>query len=149
MEASYLLARKDADSWAVVLADDNEHRRPLIDQLLQTALRETEDPEQVTAAVKAFMMADLPNELIEILEKLVLDNLPFASNRNLQNLLILTAIKTDQSQVLRYINRLDNYDAPDLANIAVSYKLYEEAITLYVKCDAIESAIEVSSTACQ
>lgn len=41
------------------------------------------------------MSADMPNELIELLEKIVLDskNSEFAENRNLQNLLILTAIK--------------------------------------------------------
>ncbi len=40
-------------------------------------------------------------------------------NRNLQNLLILTAIKADKSKVMEYIDRLDNYDAPDIANIAI------------------------------
>lgn len=39
------------------------------------------------------MAADLPNELIELLEKIVLDNSVFSEHRNLQNLLILTAIK--------------------------------------------------------
>ena len=31
-------------------------------------------------------------------------------NRNLQNLLILTAIKADKTRVMDYINRLNNYD---------------------------------------
>jgi clathrin heavy chain len=39
------------------------------------------------------MAAELPNELIELLEKLVLEGSAFSDNRNLQNLLILTAIK--------------------------------------------------------
>ena len=39
------------------------------------------------------MEADLPNELIELLEKVVLDNSVFSDHRNLQNLLILTAVK--------------------------------------------------------
>ena len=47
--------------------------------------------------------------------------------RNLQNLLILTAIKADKTKVMEYIERLDNYDAPDIANIAIQSELYEEA----------------------
>lgn len=67
----------------------------LLHQVVQTALPEVKNPEEVSATVKAFMSADMPNELIELLEKIVLDskNSEFAENRNLQNLLILTAIK--------------------------------------------------------
>jgi ABC-type uncharacterized transport system permease subunit len=61
--------------------------------VVATALPETQDPEDVSITVKAFMAADLPNELIELLEKLVLEGSAFSDNRNLQNLLILTAIK--------------------------------------------------------
>lgn len=67
-------------------------RRQLIDQVVQTALSETQDPEDISVTVKAFMTADLPNELIELLEKIVLDNSVFSEHRNLQNLLILTGI---------------------------------------------------------
>ena len=44
--------------------------------------------------------------MIEILEKIVLDNSVFCDHRNLQNLLILTAIKADRSRVMEYINHL-------------------------------------------
>ena len=44
--------------------------------------------------------------------------------RNLQNLLILTAIKADKNKVMEYIDRLDNYDAPDIANIAIQSQLH-------------------------
>lgn len=93
LEAKYLVKRRDAELWAKVLDPENEHRRPLIDQVVQTALNESQDPDDVSVTVKAFMTADLPNELIELLEKLVLEDSSFSSNRNLQNLLILTAIK--------------------------------------------------------
>ena len=56
-----------------VLDVENSFRRQLIDQVVQTALSETQDPEDVSVTVKAFMSADLPNELIELLEKIVLD----------------------------------------------------------------------------
>ena len=64
--------------------------------------------------------------------------------RNLQNLLILTAIKADRTRVMEYINRLDNYDAPDIANIAISNELYEEAFAIFKKFEVNTSAIQVS-----
>lgn len=110
------------------------------------------------------MTADLPNELIELLEKIVLDSSVFSDHRNLQNLLILTgkilqktfrhqnnllsfliilAIKADATRVMDYINRLDNYDAPDIANIAINNHLYEEAFAIFKKFDVNTSAIQV------
>ncbi|XP_018584251.2 clathrin heavy chain 1 isoform X2 [Scleropages formosus] len=142
-EARYLVRRKDPEVWANVLEENNLYRRQLIDQVVQTALSETQDPEEVSVTVKAFMMADLPNELIELLEKIVLDNSVFSEHRNLQNLLILTAIKADRTRVMEYVNRLDNYDAPDIANIAISNELFEEAFAIFRKFDVNTSAIQV------
>lgn len=53
----------------------------LIVKVVQTALSETQDPEDVSCTVKAFMTADLPNELIELLEKIVLENSVFSDHR--------------------------------------------------------------------
>lgn len=64
-------------------------------------------------------------------------------DRNLQNLLILTAIRADKSRVMEYINRLDNYDAPDIANIAITSELYEEAFAIFKKFDVNTSAVQV------
>jgi len=55
----------------------------------------------------------------------------------LQNLLILTAIKADKTKVMEYISRLDNYDAPDIANIAIGAELYEEAFAIFKKFEVI------------
>jgi len=142
-EARYLVRRRDAELWVEVLNEENPYRRQLIDQVVQTALSETQDPEDISVTVKAFMTADLPNELIELLEKIVLDNSVFSDHRNLQNLLILTAIKADRTRVMEYINRLDNYDAPDIANIAINNQLYEEAFAIFKKFDVNTSAIQV------
>ena len=65
------------------------------------------------------------------------------SSRNLQNLLILTAIKADRTRVMEYITRLDNYDAPDIASIAIGSELYEEAFAIFKKFDVNTSAIQV------
>ena len=91
------------------------------------------------------MDADMPNELIELLEKIVLHNSDFAANKNLQNLLILTAIKADTSRVMDYINRLDQYDGQELAKIARKdqYKLYDEAFAIYQKCGEHVDAVKV------
>lgn len=142
-EARYLVRRRDPDLWAEVLLESNPYKRSLIDQVVQTALSETQDPEDISVTVKAFMTADLPNELIELLEKIVLDSSVFSDHRNLQNLLILTAIKADRTRVMEYINRLDNYDAPDIANIAINNQLYEEAFAIFKKFDVNTSAIQV------
>ncbi|XP_026333756.1 clathrin heavy chain [Hyposmocoma kahamanoa] len=142
-QARYLVRRRDQDLWLEVLSESNPFKRQLIDQVVQTALSETQDPEDISVTVKAFMTADLPNELIELLEKIVLDNSVFSDHRNLQNLLILTAIKADRSRVMEYINRLDNYDAPDIANIAINNELYEEAFAIFKKFDVNTSAIQV------
>jgi clathrin heavy chain len=106
----YVVERMEPELWEKVLTPENQFRRQLIDQVVSTALPESKNPEQVSVTVKAFMTADLPHELIELLEKIVLQNSAFSGNPNLQNLLILTAIKADKSRVMDYINRLDNFD---------------------------------------
>jgi len=144
-QARYLVERQDAELWAKVLHDENEYKRQVIDQVVQTALPEVKNPEEVSSTVKAFMAADMPNELIELLEKIVLDskNSDFSENRNLQNLLILTAIKANKAKVMDYINRLDKYDAPDIANIAIDSELYEEAFAIFGKFKLHGNAIDV------
>merc|ERR1719506_2577316 len=142
-QARYLVERQDLDLWATVLTEENEHRRQCIDAVVQNALPETKNPDVVSTTVKAFMTADLPNELIELLEKIVLQNSEFSDNRNLQNLLILTAIKADKTKVMDYINRLNNYDMPDIANIAVGSELYEEALVIFKKAELHREAAKV------
>jgi len=75
----------------------------------------------------------------------VLHNSDFSKNRNLQNLLVLTAIKADKARVMDYINRLDNYDGPEIAKIALGdpYGLYEEAFLIYKKCGQNAEAMDV------
>ncbi|KAJ3294084.1 hypothetical protein HK104_003936 [Borealophlyctis nickersoniae] len=142
-QARYLVRRQDPELWNFALQPTNAYRRQLVDQVVATALPETQDPEDVSIAVKAFMAADLPSELIELLEKLVIEGSVFSDNRNLQNLLILTAVKTDKTRVMDYVTRLDNYDAPDIAGIAVGSDLFEEAFAIYKKYDQHVNAVTV------
>ncbi|KAK9449233.1 uncharacterized protein V1518DRAFT_417454 [Limtongia smithiae] len=142
-QARYLVARADEDLWAAVLDETNIHRRQLVDQVVSTAVPESTSAEDVSVAVKAFMAADLPGELLELLEKIILEPSPFNDNENLQNLLILTAIKADKAKVMDYIQRLDSYDAADIAQIAIDNGLYEEALEVYKKQKSHTAAIGV------
>lgn len=142
-QARYLVNRADTDLWATVLTSENIHLRQLIDQIVGTAVPESTNPEDVSVAVKAFMSADLPGELIELLEKIILEPSPFSDNQNLQNLLILTAVKADKSRVSDYIERLDNYDVDDIAQISIENGLHEEAHEVYKKANRHLDAMNV------
>ncbi|ORY97188.1 hypothetical protein BCR43DRAFT_489386 [Syncephalastrum racemosum] len=145
-QARYLVRRRDSSLWAFVLQENNEHRRALIDQIVATALPECQDPDDVSATVKAFMSAELPNELIELLEKIVLDNSAFSENKTLQNLLLFTAIKADQSRVMSYVERLDHFDASDVAEVCVGEGLFEEAFAIYKKHNMNADAVDIVLT---
>ena len=143
-QARYLVRRRDAALWQSALAPTNLNRTHLVDQVIAVALPETQDPEEVSVAVKSFMEADLPNQLIDLLEKIVLQNATmFSDNRNLQNLLILTAIKAEKDRVADYAARLSNYDAPEIAQVAILNGLFEEAYAIYHKHEAPLKALEV------
>ncbi|CEG77636.1 Putative Clathrin heavy chain [Rhizopus microsporus] len=114
-QARYLVHRRDQALWGSVLVETNEHRRELIDQIVATALPECTDPDDVSSTVKAFMSADLPNELIELLEKIVLEGSAFNDNKTLQNLLIFTAVKADPSRVSEH--GLTDFAMPYMINI--------------------------------
>lgn len=145
IQAQYLVNRQSKDLWKLVLSVDNPYRKQIIDQVVSSALPESKNPDEVITAVQAFMEAELTFELMSLLEKIVLHNSEFAQYKKLQNLLIITAIKCDKARVMDYINRLDNYDGPQIAKIAMGeqYKLYEEAFVIYKKKGMNLDSIEV------
>ncbi|CAI0415749.1 unnamed protein product [Linum tenue] len=123
---------------------EKRNRLRLLTQFLEHLVSEgSQDVHVHNALVKAFMTADLPHELIELLEKIVLQNSAFSGNFNLQNLLILTAIKADPSRVMDYINRLDNFDGPAVGEVAVEAQLYEEAYAIFKKFNLNVQAVNV------
>ena len=83
MQAKYLVERQNDELWAKVLDPENPHRSQVIDQIVATALPATQNADEVSCSVKAFMTAELPHELIELLERIVLHNSGFANNKNL------------------------------------------------------------------
>lgn len=149
-QARYLIERRQPQLWAYVLSspENEQYRRELI-EAVHAALPETKNPDEVSATVTAFMAAELPNELIELLEKLVLDNpnSEFGRSKNLQNLLILTAIRAHsdahKNRVMDYVRRLDLYESNEIAVIATDAGLFEEAFAIYNKFKNYPAAVAV------
>ncbi|KAI0013525.1 clathrin heavy chain [Xylariaceae sp. FL0662B] len=142
-QARYLLERSDRELWSFVLSENNIHRRSVIDQVVATAVPECTDPSKVSEAVASFLANDLPGELIELLEKIVLEPSPFNDNPSLQNLLILTAARADKGRVMDYIHRLDAFNPDECAQLCIDVGLHEEAFETYKKVGNQAAAVEV------
>ena len=142
-QARYLLERADLEVWGYVLNPDNVHRRSLVDQVVSTAVPESQEPEKVSVAVKAFLENDLPAELIELLEKIIMEPTSFSDNQILQNLLILTAIKTDKGRVMDYVQQLSAYEPDDVATSCIEAGMGEEAFEIYKKQNNHAAATDV------
>ncbi|KAF4503828.1 hypothetical protein G6O67_008769 [Ophiocordyceps sinensis] len=142
-QARYLLERSDAELWRFALSDNNIHRRSVVDQVISTAVPESTDPAKVSVAVACFLKNDLPMELIELLEKIVLEPSPFSDSQKLQNLLMFTAAKADKARVMDYIHKLDGYGADEIATSCIGVGLFEEAFEIYKKADNKSAAVNV------
>ena len=126
-----------------VLKSNNVHRQSLVDQVIAAAVPESPEPQKTSVAVKAFLDVDLPAELIELLEKIILEPSPFNDNGSLQNLLMLTAAKADKGHLMDYIQRLSEFNAEEIANMCIDQGLFEEAFEIYKKVDNHSAATNV------
>ncbi|KAG2147057.1 armadillo-type protein [Suillus cothurnatus] len=99
-----LVKCRQPELWVQVLFHDNIHRRALIDQIVVTALPECTDLDDVSVTVKAFLLVDLPIEVIELREKVVIEPSPF-----------------NKGKVVGFINKLQNYEAGEIAKIATDH----------------------------
>ncbi|KAL1407009.1 Clathrin heavy chain [Vanrija albida] len=142
-QARYLVKRRDVDLWTQVLNPESIHRRALIDQVIATAIPESTDPDDVSVTVKAFMHMELHGPLLELLEKIILEESPFSDNKSLQSLMFLTAIRNDKGKVMGYISKLEGYDVDAIAKVATEAGLYEEAFTIYSKHNNHADAMNV------
>jgi clathrin heavy chain len=104
---------------------------------------ESTDPDKVSVAVKAFITGDMPAELIELLEKIILEPSSFSDNPSLQNLLMLTACKSDRGRVIRYIQELDQYSPDDIAQQCIEVGMFDEAFEIFKKHDNHVEAVNV------
>ncbi|KAF1845878.1 clathrin heavy chain [Cucurbitaria berberidis CBS 394.84] len=142
-QARYLLERADSEVWDYVLSPNNIHRRSLVDQVTSSAVPSSTDPDKVSVAVKAFITGDMPSELIDLLEKIILEPSTFSDNPSLQNLLLLTACKSDRSKVMGYIHQLDQFTPEDIAQQCIEVGMYEEAFEIFKKQPNHEEAVNV------
>ena len=142
-QAQYLLEREDLEIWEYVLSPNNIHRRSVVDQIISTAVPNSQDPEKVSVAVKAFIQGDMPTELIELLEKIILEPSSFSDNSSLQNLLMLTAAKSDRGRLMNYINQLSAYTPEDIAAQCIELGMYEEAFEIFKKDNRHAEAMDV------
>ncbi|EOA80785.1 Clathrin heavy chain [Exserohilum turcicum] len=133
VQARYLLDRADSEIWDYVLSPNNLNRRSLVDQVISTAVPASTDPDKVSVAVKAFITGDMPAELIELLEKIILEPSTFSDNPSLQNLLMLTACKSDRGRVMNYIQQLDQYTPEDIAQQCIEVGMFDEAFEIFKK----------------
>ncbi|KAK2376500.1 clathrin heavy chain [Trifolium repens] len=143
LQARYVMERMDGCLWRKVLNPWNVYRRKLIDQVVSADLPKCKSPDQVSAAVKAFMSANLTHEVIEILDEMVLQNYAFKGNFDLKTLLILAAIKADPLRVMDYINRLDSFNGLAVGKAAAKADLYEEAFASFKKFNLNVHAVNV------
>lgn len=142
-QAKYLLARRDLALWRGVLERGNPHRSDLLDQVVNSAVVESQNAEDVSVAVKALIAADLAKELLAVLEKILYGGTQFASNKNLQNLMLLTAVKTTPERVMDHLKQLSSYDGNEIAKTCVQASLYEEAFFAYKKANNMSMAMTV------
>jgi clathrin heavy chain len=105
----------------------------LVYELLLTTRLASTDPDKVSVAVKAFITGDMPAELIELLEKIILEPSSFSDNPSLQNLLMLTAAKSDRGRMMNYIHQLEHYTPEDIAQQCIEVGMYDEAFEIYKK----------------
>lgn len=142
-QARYLLSRRDANLWKSVLLSSNPNRRNLMEALINSTVIESSDAEDVAFTVKALMIADLPTELIGLLEKIVYGDYTFSQHRNLQNLLINRSIKICPRKVMDHLQRLQNYDGAEVAVTCAQAGLFEEAFVAFKKAGNQSAAMAV------
>ena len=145
LQSKYLVERQSKDLWTRVLDNQNPHKAAVVEQVVSSSLPESKSVEEVSATVQAFITADLPEELMGLLEKIVLHSNEFSGYKKLQTLLITTAMRTDKTRVMDYINRLDNYDTSEIIKFALNpqFGLYEEALVVLKKTKQHVEAMNV------
>jgi clathrin heavy chain len=142
-QARYCVYRQSDELWARVLSPENEHMKLVVDAVIATALPECDDPDKVSKTVQAFIAAQIPTQLLGLLEKVVMESPQFQNNTSLQNLLIITAIKSDTSRVMTYVTRLNDYTWDQICDRLIQAQLYDEAIAAYKKFNQNVEAVRV------
>ncbi|CAJ1036018.1 Clathrin, heavy-chain linker/Clathrin-H-link/Region in Clathrin and VPS, putative [Leishmania lindenbergi] len=140
--ARYLVKEQNLDLWTSVLAENTAHRQQLVESVQQTALPESEVSEEVSTTVRAFMNANLTEELTALLSQIVMHG-RFRKNRFLENLLIMSAVRSRKDKVMEYVTTLEDYDAADIAHLASGAGMHEVAFVVCTRHNMQKEAIKV------
>ncbi|KAK7199875.1 clathrin heavy chain [Novymonas esmeraldas] len=140
--ARYLVKEQNLDLWAGVLGQNSTQRQQLVESVQQTALPESQASEEVSTTVRAFMNANLTEELTSLLDQIVVHG-RFRKNRFLENLLIMSAVRARKDKVMEYVTTLEDYDAKDIAHIASGAGMHEIAFVVYTRHTMQKEAITV------
>lgn len=141
--ASYLMRRCSFELWTKVLGHGNEWRQQLIDHLLSVIHVRQHETDEVAVTIKALVAADLSDEVISIVEKLIKENSAYAENESLQNLFILTAMKVRHPRLMHFIITFQCYNYIDIATIAIRNHFHAEAFAMLKKVSDKIAAIQV------
>lgn len=147
-QARYCVARQSPELWARVLSPGNVYMKFFSDAVISTAIPECDDPDKVSQTIKAFIDEVVLAfwQLLDLLEKVVMESPIFQNNTSLQNLLIVTAIKADTSRIMAYVTRLNDYTWDKICDHFIQAHLYDEAITAYKKFGQNVEAFQVKLT---
>lgn len=146
LQASELVRRKDTHLWRHHLSVENVQREQLATKVINEIIPNTQDGEQISATIDAFMLAtDMVKHLLQLLEALVFRGKDprLHHHSNIQNLLLVTAIKSCPERVMRYVTELRNFDAAVIADESIKAKLYEEALAVYNNFNMDVQAVHV------
>ena len=88
-----------------------------------------------SSSPRSHMMRGKANDcrLIDLLERILLEESPFSENESLQNLLLLSAAKSDKARVMDYVHKLDKYSPQEIADLCIANGLYEESLAIFRK----------------
>jgi clathrin heavy chain len=75
--------------------------------------------------------------------QIILEPSTFSDNPSLQNLLMLTAAKSDRGRMMHYIQELEHYTPEDIAQQCIEVGMFEEAFEIYRKHGEHTNAVNV------
>ena len=117
----------------------SENRRAVINLVVQTALR-PKTPTSSRPRARPSCRSTYPTSASSCSRKSYsAERLRMGENKNL--------LETNKPRVMDYINRLNNSDISEIANITVGSELYEEALVIFEKAELLIDCISSIETA--
>ena len=113
-----------------VLTTQNEYKDNVVSEVVGI-VSEDSNPDVVASTVKAFVVAKLHHAVISLLERLLLRRRgTFSENRNLQHLLLVTAIRAAPEKVKDFLHPDSHSYAPLTHSPPLTHSLFTLTATL-------------------